>query len=76
MGLFVSPYAPTSLREYFATGFEEYYIGDRNYLRKISPNLYTQISKLDDLQYPQYYLLILKPTTPVFLIIILLITFS
>ena len=54
MGLFVSPYAPTSLREYFATGFEEYYIGDRNYLRKISPNLYTQISKLDDLQYPQY----------------------
>tara|TARA_R110002074_G_scaffold1723_1_gene10044 strand:- start:47 stop:745 length:699 start_codon:yes stop_codon:yes gene_type:complete len=54
MGLFASPYSPTSLREYFATGFEEYYIGDRDYLRKISPNLYMQLSELDDLQYPQY----------------------
>ncbi len=25
-GLFVSPYSPTSLREYFATGFTEFYL--------------------------------------------------
>ena len=50
MGLFVSPYAITSLREYFANGFEEYYLNDRNYLRKISPNLYTKLAYLDSLK--------------------------
>ena len=48
MGLFSSPYATTSLREYFAKGFEEYFIGDRRYLKKISPRLYTKISELLD----------------------------
>jgi len=50
-GLFSSPYAITSLREYFATGFEEYYIGDRNYLKKISPSLYNTLIYLDGLKY-------------------------
>jgi len=49
-GLFPSPYAATSLREYFARGFEEYYIGDRKYLTKISPMVYNKIQYLDDLK--------------------------
>ena len=43
MGLFYSPYAITSLREYFANGFEHYFIGDRKYLKNISPILYNKI---------------------------------
>ena len=39
-GLFVDPYASTSLREYFATGFEEFFLRDRKYLQNISPVLY------------------------------------
>jgi len=49
MGLFVSPYAITSLREYFAIGFEEYHLKDREYLKKISPNLYYKIEELLEL---------------------------
>ena len=45
-GLFTSPYSVTSIREYFANGFEEYLMGDRRYIREISPNLY---KKIDDL---------------------------
>ena len=50
MGLFVSPYAATSLREYFARGFEEYYLKDKNYLTKISPMLYNKVHYLDNLK--------------------------
>jgi len=50
MGLFVSPYAATSIREYFARGFEEYYIGDRKYLTKISPMVYNKVQYLDNLK--------------------------
>ena len=49
-GLFLSPYAATSLREYFANGFEEYYLGDRNYLKKISPVLYSYLDELYDME--------------------------
>jgi hypothetical protein len=42
-GLFVSPYAVTSLAEYWAVGFEDYFIGDREYVRKISPQLFSKI---------------------------------
>jgi len=45
-GLFVSPYAVTSIREYFATGFEEYISGDRTYLKEISPALYNKIENI------------------------------
>lgn len=45
-GLYVSPYAATSLREYFANGFEHYFMNDRDYLKKISPKLYTKIFQL------------------------------
>jgi len=42
-GLFINPYAVTSLREYFATGFEEYVMGDHRELKTISPKLYKKI---------------------------------
>lgn len=47
-GLFSSPYATTSLREYFATGFEEYFIGDGSYLKKVSPAVYNTIESLTE----------------------------
>jgi len=46
MGLFVSPYAATSLREYFANGFENYFLGDREYLRKLSPYLFSKVQNI------------------------------
>ena len=45
-GLFVIPYAATSLREYFATGFEEYILGDHQELQNISPDLYFILKEL------------------------------
>lgn len=45
-GLFYSPYAATSLREYFANGFEKFFLNDRNYLKKVSPMLYNKIVSL------------------------------
>ena len=45
VGLFISPYAATSLREYFATGFTDYYVhSDHNLLKKVSPELYKKLS--------------------------------
>ena len=49
-GLFVSAYASTSLSEYFARGFEEFHMGDVNYLRKISPVLYSILESLKELE--------------------------
>jgi Mlc titration factor MtfA (ptsG expression regulator) len=44
MGLFISPYAATSLSEYFATGFAEFYTNsDHKYLQKIGPSLYKKL---------------------------------
>lgn len=45
-GLFIRPYAAVSLREYFATGFEAYYLGKQESLEKISPLLYNKIDEL------------------------------
>tara|TARA_Y100000034_G_scaffold42166_1_gene51723 strand:- start:221 stop:898 length:678 start_codon:yes stop_codon:yes gene_type:complete len=48
-GVFVSPYAATSLREYFATGFTEYYLdSNHKFLQKVSPALYKKIILLQD----------------------------
>jgi hypothetical protein len=33
-GMFIRPYAAVSLREYFATGFEAYYLGKQDNFRK------------------------------------------
>lgn len=45
-GMFVRPYASVSLREYFGTGFEEYFLGNKQKLKKISPELYNKIDEL------------------------------
>ena len=50
VNIFVSGYAATSVSEYFARGFEEYFIGDKTSLQKISPVLYTKIDKLVHLE--------------------------
>ena len=49
-GIFSSPYSVTSLREYWATGFEEYLLGDRRFLNNTSPKLYNKISNLIELE--------------------------
>lgn len=46
IGVYTTPYAATSLREYFATGFEDYFIHDAAYLKKVSPHLFNKIDKL------------------------------
>jgi len=42
-GLFYSPYAPTSVNEYFANGLEGFFLGRREYLKRISPQLTKKI---------------------------------
>lgn len=49
MNIYYSPYAVTSLREYFANGFEAYYYHrDLKKLKNLSPILYNKISTLED----------------------------
>jgi len=48
-GLFLGPYSITSLREYFARGFEEYVLGEKNDLKTFCPFLYHKIETLYDL---------------------------
>tara|TARA_A100001015_G_scaffold81262_1_gene90004 strand:- start:2770 stop:3429 length:660 start_codon:yes stop_codon:yes gene_type:complete len=48
-GVFITPYAATSLREYFATMFTEYYLdSNHQFLKKVSPELYEKISMLQN----------------------------
>ena len=50
-GLFYSPYAVTSVREYFARGFEAYFLyKDLKTLANISPILYNRIETLADME--------------------------
>jgi len=46
VGIFPSAYAATSIREYFARGFEEYFIGDRENLKNTCPILYYVLHSL------------------------------
>ena len=46
MGLFTSPYAATSLREYFAKSFQHYFMGEMEHVRKISPIVFQKIEFL------------------------------
>tara|TARA_R100001594_G_scaffold148761_1_gene204741 strand:+ start:4653 stop:5339 length:687 start_codon:yes stop_codon:yes gene_type:complete len=48
-GIFVTAYSPTSLREYFAEGFEYYYLNDREYLYKCCPKLFNIIKNIDSM---------------------------
>ena len=45
-GLFTSAYSATALREYFANGFEYFFLDDRSYLAEICPTLYNKIKEL------------------------------
>jgi len=51
-GIMVSPYAATSLREYFATGFTEFYLhpDSHGYLKKTSPELYKKLVQLHKME--------------------------
>jgi len=44
--LFVSPYAVTSIREYFANGFEQFFIKDKEKLKDTCPILFNKINIL------------------------------
>tara|TARA_R110002051_G_C8679695_1_gene491604 strand:+ start:103 stop:726 length:624 start_codon:yes stop_codon:yes gene_type:complete len=48
MGLFASPYGATSLQEYFANGFEKYFLESPRRLRDTSPILYDKIEEIID----------------------------
>jgi len=47
-GIYFSPYGATSLREYFANGFEAYFYHKDAYLQKVSPVLYKKLEELED----------------------------
>ena len=49
IGLFPGAYSVTSLSEYFATGFERYYMKEGNKLSKMCPVLIRKIDYLDEL---------------------------
>ena len=46
-GVFYSPYGATSLREYFANGFEAYFYHKDFYLKKVSPVLHDKLERLE-----------------------------
>lgn len=47
MGLFLSPYGATSLREYFANAFESFFLnGEAEYVKHISPAVYNKFIQL------------------------------
>ena len=47
--LFVSPYAATSYKEYFANGFENYYLNDFMSVKTICPKLFQVISTIENI---------------------------
>ena len=51
MGLFVSPYSITSLREYFAKSFQRYFMEEMGLVQKISPAVF---EKIEFLVYKKY----------------------
>tara|TARA_R110000824_G_scaffold60749_3_gene162152 strand:+ start:530 stop:1234 length:705 start_codon:yes stop_codon:yes gene_type:complete len=48
-GLFVSAYAATSLREYFANGFEAFFLDDRDTIMECCRELYNKIEEIYEL---------------------------
>ena len=49
LGLFPGPYSITSINEYFAIGFEKFYLNEGHKLENICPNLMKKIHYLDEL---------------------------
>ena len=52
VGLFTSPYSVTTLREYFATGFTEFYMNpnEHSFLKTTSPALYAKLEKINNIE--------------------------
>ena len=48
-GLFLSPYSITSVNEYFAIGFESFYIDKSPYLKRMCPRLSSKIEYIDEM---------------------------
>tara|TARA_R100000008_G_scaffold51251_1_gene30773 strand:+ start:566 stop:1252 length:687 start_codon:yes stop_codon:yes gene_type:complete len=48
-GLFPSAYSITSINEYFAVGFENYYMDETNYIKRICPRLAEKLDYLDEI---------------------------
>tara|TARA_Y100000310_G_scaffold341616_1_gene441352 strand:- start:8574 stop:9296 length:723 start_codon:yes stop_codon:yes gene_type:complete len=46
LGLFITPYSVTTLREYFANGVQMFFSEERDYLKEVSPVLYNKIKYL------------------------------
>ena len=46
VGIMPSAYAATSLREYWSVGFEDYFVGDREYLKRVSPILFSKVEEV------------------------------
>ena len=46
-GIYVRPYQSLSLQEYFAVGFEQYYLGNHKALHRDCPVLYKRMEELD-----------------------------
>ena len=50
VGLFLSPYGTTSLAEYFAEGFEFFFLRDADYVRSVAPSCYQKINHLLEIE--------------------------
>lgn len=48
--LFITPYAATSIREYFACNFEEYYMGRRHDVATLSPQVFSVLETINERQ--------------------------
>ncbi len=49
MGLFLTPYGATSLREYFANAFEAFFLNnEKQYVKQISPAIYNKLEGLSN----------------------------
>jgi hypothetical protein len=49
--LFISPYGATCYREYYANGFEHFYLENFISVKTISPKLYSLLSKIETLKF-------------------------
>jgi phenylpyruvate tautomerase PptA (4-oxalocrotonate tautomerase family) len=49
--LFSSAYGATSIREYFANGFEHYYLGNPKHVKQTSPVLFGKLHALHSIEY-------------------------
>tara|TARA_B100000963_G_scaffold361256_1_gene395800 strand:+ start:2488 stop:3156 length:669 start_codon:yes stop_codon:yes gene_type:complete len=50
IGIFISAYAATSINEYFARGFEEFFLGNGDEVKSMHPKLYDAIQRLTNME--------------------------